>query len=125
MLNIKINKIQKMGDFFGFGGGSRKPEALPRTERSEMRNDLKIAENLWRGDIQPADIEFIKAKQQEILNNVEESRNSKLTQVDITNLGIQKMKLIRERDAEANKISNQKEKDALAKEIGAHFNAIN
>lgn len=118
MLNIQINKLLKMDGFFGFGGGAKK------SERAEMRSDLKNSESLWRGDSQPADIEFIKDKQKAILDIVEQSKNPNLTQIQITNLGIEKMKLIKERNAEANKLPQIK-RDELSQEIGAYFDVIN
>jgi hypothetical protein len=119
MLNIKINKIQKMDGFFGFGGGARKEE----------RHNMNDGERIWTGQIQEGDILKIKALQDEIkkmaiqIDTLEKSASP--DHAFITELGVKKLTLIKERNLEGNKIQNEEERKKLEKEIDADFGWVN
>ena len=119
MLNIKINKLLKMDGFFGFGGGARKEE----------RHNMNDGERIWTGQIQEGDVLKIKALQDEIkkiaiqIDILEKSPTP--NNAFITELGVKKLSLIRERNLEGNKIKNESERKKLEKEIEADFGWVN
>ncbi len=113
MLNIKINKLLKMEDSFN-----------PGNRGGERRSLLELGQRLWRGELGSADVNLIKEIQNKILTLVQESQAANLSQAEITNLEVKKLALIKQRNQEAKKLTEE-ERVKLGNEIMADFSVIN
>ncbi len=124
MLNIKINKIEKMGDFFGFGGGNRK----------EVRSDLRDGERQWIEGVSKVKmtegetIEEIKNQHNKMLEALaeiqKESKNPKKSNAEISRLDQEKFKAQKRRNELASNLDEHKRK-ALESELNTQFVILN
>lgn len=102
-----------MEDSFNFRNGG-----------DERRSILEVGQRLWRGALGSADVNLIKEIQNKILTLVQESQAANLSQAEITNLEVKKLALIKQRNQEAKKLTEE-ERFKLGNEIMADFSAIN